>query len=151
MLPLPDRETILFNQIEQTGAFSTMNASFNDLTDSQHVSDNTKIKQLNNQIASGTDKNNEDTDKTKPKSKRKKQVSDKPKKARFEQWEDLLIVKERTKYGNHWSKIAQKLPGRGATEIKNRWYSVLRSRFPTSTMFDLEEHSETDLNGLTSD
>lgn len=50
------------------------------------------------------------------------------KKTRFEDWEDELIVKERSKLGNHWTIIANKLPGRTACAVKNRWYSVLRNR-----------------------
>jgi hypothetical protein len=44
----------------------------------------------------------------------------------FEKWEDDLIRKERQRIGNHWSLIAQLLPGRTACSVKNRWYTVLR-------------------------
>jgi hypothetical protein len=44
----------------------------------------------------------------------------------FEQWEDDLIHNERQRIGNHWSLIAQRLPGRTAGSVKNRWYNVLR-------------------------
>jgi len=53
------------------------------------------------------------------------------KKTRFEQWEDDLIVQERSRYGNHWTLIANKLPGRTSCAVKNRWYSVLRNRYPS--------------------
>ena len=49
----------------------------------------------------------------------------------FEKWEDEIVIKEREKYGNHWSLIAKKLPGRTAVAVKNRWYSVIRHRFET--------------------
>jgi hypothetical protein len=44
----------------------------------------------------------------------------------FEKWEDDLIHSERRRIGNHWSVIAQLLPGRTACSVKNRWYTVLR-------------------------
>ena len=46
----------------------------------------------------------------------------------FESWEDELIQRERQKIGNHWSLIAQLLPGRTSCSVKNRWYTVLRYR-----------------------
>ncbi|KAK8895003.1 hypothetical protein M9Y10_023445 [Tritrichomonas musculus] len=51
------------------------------------------------------------------------------KKIPFEKWEDEIVVKERLKFGNHWTLIARKLPGRTAVAVKNRWYSVLRHRY----------------------
>lgn len=54
------------------------------------------------------------------------------KKTRFEKWEDELIISERLKHGNHWTLIATKLPGRTSCAVKNRWYSVLRNRNPSS-------------------
>ena len=50
------------------------------------------------------------------------------KKTRFEKWEDELIIKERRRVGNHWTLIANKLPGRTSCAVKNRWYSVLRNK-----------------------
>jgi hypothetical protein len=44
----------------------------------------------------------------------------------FEKWEDDIIRGERQRIGNHWSVIAQLLPGRTACSVKNRWYTVLR-------------------------
>ena len=44
----------------------------------------------------------------------------------FEKWEDELIQAERLRIGNHWSLIAQLLPGRTSCSVKNRWYTVLR-------------------------
>jgi hypothetical protein len=49
-------------------------------------------------------------------------------KARFENWEDELIIDSRKTMGNHWTMIASKLPGRSSCAVKNRWYSVLRKR-----------------------
>jgi hypothetical protein len=46
----------------------------------------------------------------------------------FEPWEDELIQSECRRIGNHWSVIAQLLPGRTACSVKNRWYTVLRHR-----------------------
>ena len=50
------------------------------------------------------------------------------KKTRFEKWEDDIIINERNRVGNHWTLIANKLPGRTSCAVKNRWYSVLRNR-----------------------
>jgi len=44
----------------------------------------------------------------------------------FQPWEDDLIQIERQRVGNHWPVIAQRLPGRTACSVKNRWYTVLR-------------------------
>lgn len=44
----------------------------------------------------------------------------------FEQWEDEIILSERQRIGNHWSLIAQLLPGRTSCSVKNRWYTWLR-------------------------
>ena len=60
------------------------------------------------------------------------------KKIPFEKWEDELVVKERLKYGNHWTTIAKKLPGRTAVAVKNRWYSVLRHRYNEFIINDLD-------------
>jgi hypothetical protein len=49
-------------------------------------------------------------------------------KAPFQEWEDELIIKEREKLGNHWTSIANKLPGRTSCAVKSRWYSVLKNR-----------------------
>ena len=54
------------------------------------------------------------------------------KKTRFEKWEDDLIIRERNLHGNHWTLIANKLPGRTSCAVKNRWYSVLRNKAPQS-------------------
>ena len=49
------------------------------------------------------------------------------KRARFEKWEDDIIIAERNRIGNHWTVIAGKLPGRTPYAVKNRWYSLLRN------------------------
>ncbi|KAK8841722.1 hypothetical protein M9Y10_026667 [Tritrichomonas musculus] len=49
-------------------------------------------------------------------------------KAKFEKWEDDLIISERKKIGNSWTYISTKLKGRTSCAVKNRWYSVLRKR-----------------------
>ena len=54
------------------------------------------------------------------------------KKTRFEKWEDDLIIRERNLHGNHWTLIANKLPGRTSCAVKNRWYSVLRNKDPNN-------------------
>lgn len=51
-------------------------------------------------------------------------------KSPFEPWEDELIIYERNHNGSNWSYIASKLPGRTSCAVKNRWYTVLRSRRP---------------------
>jgi hypothetical protein len=50
----------------------------------------------------------------------------------FEEWEDDLIRSERLRIGNHWSVIAQLLPGRTACSVKNRFYTVLRYQQPSA-------------------
>jgi hypothetical protein len=50
------------------------------------------------------------------------------KRGKFEKWEDDIIILERERIGNHWCHIADKLPGRTSSAIKNRWYSVLRNK-----------------------
>lgn len=62
------------------------------------------------------------------------------KKIPFEKWEDEIVVKERLKFGNHWTLIARKLPGRTAVAVKNRWYSVLRHRYKGYFNDDQELH-----------
>jgi hypothetical protein len=46
----------------------------------------------------------------------------------FEPWEDALIIENQQNLGNRWSLIAQKIPGRSACSVKNRWYSGLKSQ-----------------------
>jgi hypothetical protein len=50
------------------------------------------------------------------------------KKTPFEKWEDDLIIAQREKIGNHWTAIANSLPGRTSCAVKNRWYTVLRKK-----------------------
>jgi hypothetical protein len=53
----------------------------------------------------------------------------------FAKWEDDLIRSERQRIGNHWSIIAQLLPGRTACSVKNRWYTVLRFHAPSQALW----------------
>jgi hypothetical protein len=53
----------------------------------------------------------------------------------FECWEDEIIRRECQRIGNHWSIIAQLLPGRTACSVKNRWYTVLRHNPESSIAF----------------
>lgn len=45
----------------------------------------------------------------------------------FEAWEDQKILEMQREIGNKWAVIAQKLPGRSPSSVKNRWYSSLKS------------------------
>ena len=47
-------------------------------------------------------------------------------KTKFQRWEDVLILKEQMRLGNKWTLIANKLPGRTVSSVKNRWYLYLR-------------------------
>ncbi|CAN4100927.1 unnamed protein product [Withania somnifera] len=40
--------------------------------------------------------------------------------------EECLVLQLHSKYGNRWSKIARKLPGRTDNEIKNYWRTHMR-------------------------
>ncbi|XP_076958680.1 transcription factor MYB59-like [Bidens hawaiensis] len=42
--------------------------------------------------------------------------------------EERLVLELHSKFGNRWSKIAQKLPGRTDNEIKNYWRTHMRKR-----------------------
>lgn len=44
----------------------------------------------------------------------------------FEKWEDELIIAQQHALGNRWTVIAEKLPGRTSSAVKNRWYTVLK-------------------------
>jgi hypothetical protein len=53
----------------------------------------------------------------------------------FEAWEDQILMTRQREVGNRWSQIAQSLPGRTASAVKNRWYSSLRTMdFTESTL-----------------
>ena len=56
----------------------------------------------------------------------------------FELWEDQVILESQKELGNRWSLIAQKLPGRSPSSIKNRWYSGLKNQHPSNTQIDME-------------
>ncbi|KAL3839705.1 hypothetical protein ACJIZ3_024296 [Penstemon smallii] len=42
--------------------------------------------------------------------------------------EECVIIELHQKWGNKWSRIAQKLPGRTDNEIKNYWRSYLKKK-----------------------
>lgn len=42
--------------------------------------------------------------------------------------EDAIIIEMREKLGNHWTKIAEFLPGRTDSGIKNRWHLINRCK-----------------------
>lgn len=39
-----------------------------------------------------------------------------------------ILCEKQSKYGNRWKKITKYLPGRSENSIKNRWYSLQRSK-----------------------
>lgn len=47
-------------------------------------------------------------------------------KAKFEKWEDDIIINERNRIGNSWTYISTKLNGRTPLAVKNRWYLFLK-------------------------
>jgi hypothetical protein len=55
----------------------------------------------------------------------------------FEPWEDEVILARQREYGNRWSLIATKLPGRSPCSVKNRWYSGLKHQHPVRAQLDL--------------
>ena len=151
MLPLPDKDVLLFKKMDETNFLNPILSNFPQLdpsiqsTSNQAPSDKQYVTEQNfGQKTPSTKKKKEDK-------RKKEEEAMYYKKTKFEQWEDLLIVKERTRIGNHWSKIANKLPGRSPSAIKNRWYSVLRNKFPTEAMIGQKERSETNLCGYASD
>ena len=48
----------------------------------------------------------------------------------FTQYEDRVIVAQQKKIGNRWTLIAEQLPGRTSSSVKNRWYTVLKRLSP---------------------
>ena len=55
----------------------------------------------------------------------------------FEPWEDQVILDSQRELGNRWALIAQKIPGRSASAVKNRWYSGLRHQHPMHAQMDI--------------
>ena len=58
----------------------------------------------------------------------------------FEPWEDQIIIEKQKEIGNKWAIIAQQIPGRTPSAVKNRWYSGLKNHHAT--------HAQMDLNAL---
>jgi hypothetical protein len=55
----------------------------------------------------------------------------------FEPWEDAVILARQREFGNRWSLIAAKLPGRTPGSVKNRWYSGLKHKHATGAQLNL--------------
>jgi hypothetical protein len=55
----------------------------------------------------------------------------------FEAWEDQMILSRQREFGNRWSLIAAKLPGRTPGSVKNRWYSGLKHQHPVRAQLNL--------------
>jgi hypothetical protein len=59
----------------------------------------------------------------------------------FEPWEDAIIRESQGEMGNHWSRIAQRIPGRSSCAVKNRWYSGLRNQAPPHAQLEMEKRT----------
>mgnify|MGYP001141705615 CR=1 FL=1 len=55
----------------------------------------------------------------------------------FEPWEDQIIIEKQKEIGNRWAIIAQQIPGRSPSAVKNRWYSGLKNHHATHVQVDL--------------
>ncbi|MFQ6666675.1 hypothetical protein Gotur_032951 [Gossypium turneri] len=56
--------------------------------------------------------------------------------------EDALIMKLHQEYGNRWSMIAARLPGRTDNEIKNHWHARLKTRAKRNQTSSTDSQSE---------
>jgi hypothetical protein len=71
------------------------------------------------------------------------------KRSKFTPNEDLLIQKLYKKYGSKWTLIAGKLPGRSGDMIKNRFYSLVKTKGKEKLVLDKVCYSQdTDLDGI---
>ena len=55
----------------------------------------------------------------------------------FEPWEDQIIIEKQKEIGNRWAIIAQQIPGRSPSSVKNRWYSGLKNHHPAHAQIDI--------------
>ncbi|CAH2037351.1 unnamed protein product [Thlaspi arvense] len=61
------------------------------------------------------------------------------KRGNFSAEEEETIIKLHQSFGNKWSKIASKLPGRTDNEIKNVWHTHLKKRLSSDTNLNADE------------
>ncbi|CAL9215231.1 unnamed protein product [Arabidopsis halleri] len=61
------------------------------------------------------------------------------KRGNFTAEEEETIIKLHQSFGNKWSKIASKLPGRTDNEIKNVWHTHLKKRLSSDTNLNVDE------------
>ncbi|KAM7269849.1 hypothetical protein ACFE04_025346 [Oxalis oulophora] len=71
------------------------------------------------------------------------------KRGNFTKKEEETIINLKSSWGNKWSKIAAKLPGRTANEIKNLWNNHLKKRLPQSHKTNIHK-KQTQENSSTS-
>ncbi|OMJ92770.1 hypothetical protein SteCoe_4403 [Stentor coeruleus] len=65
--------------------------------------------------------------------KRKKQLK------RWTAQEDTYLLELFNQLGNNWEKIAEKMPGRATSGVKNRFYWICKSSLPAQTVHKLKQ------------
>ncbi|ESQ35165.1 hypothetical protein EUTSA_v10008436mg [Eutrema salsugineum] len=65
------------------------------------------------------------------------------KRGNFSAEEEETIIKLHQSFGNKWSKIASKLPGRTDNEIKNVWHTHLKKRLSSDTNHNANDEAAT--------